>query len=530
MKPRGRPPKVRQGPIELTDDLRELAYACEASLEKFINTIHPNRLLGHVHKDLIWWWNRNDALSHQLVLLPRDHQKSALMAYRVAWELTKNPALRILYISSTSNLAVKQLKFIKDILENDRYRELWPEMINSDESKREKWTEGEISVDHPRRKEENIRDPSIFTAGLTTGITGLHCDIAVLDDVVVDNNAYNSEGRITARNQASYLASIAGTDSRTWVCGTRYHPQDLYNDFIEMTYDDYDEDGNVTNSYSLYEVYERQVEDKGDGTGVFLWPRTLAPNGKWFGFNRDILAKKKAQYFDKNRFRAQYYNRPNDEESATIKKTMFQYYDRAHLQRNGGKWSYSGSNLNVFAAIDFAYSLRYEADSSAIVVVGVDQKNNFYILDIERFKTKDISEYFNRILRMHTKWNFRKIRCEVTVAQEVIVEDLKNNYIRVHGLALTVEKHRPTTKKEERIEATLQPKYSNGQMWHFLGGNTELLEEELVNTYPPHDDIKDALSSCIEIAVPPSFMGLGNVQTQKREREVFYNKRFGGVS
>jgi hypothetical protein len=527
---RGRPKKAPKEVLVQSDDLRELALACEASLEKFITTVHPNRLLGHVHKDLIWWWCRKDALSHQLVLLPRDHQKSALMAYRVAWELTKNPALRILYISSTSNLAVKQLKFIKDIFESDRYRELWPEMIHPEETKREKWTEGEISLDHPRRKEENIRDPSIFTAGLTTGITGLHCDIAVLDDVVVDTNAYNPEGRTTARNQASYLASIAGADSRTWVCGTRYHPQDLYNDFIEMTYDEYDKDGNVTNSYSLYEVYERQVEDKGDGTGIFLWPRTLAPNGKWFGFNKEILSKKKAQYFDKNRFRSQYYNKPNDEESATIRKSMFQYYERSHLQRNGGKWSYSGSNLNVFAAIDFAYSLKNEADSTAIVVVGVDQKNNYYILDIERFKTKDISQYFDRILRMHTKWGFRKIRCEVSVAQEVIVEDLKNNYIKVHGLALTVDKHRPMTKKEERIEATLQPKYSNGQIWHFLGGNTELLEEELVNTYPPHDDIKDALTSCLEIAVPPSFMGLGNVQTQRKDREVFYNKRFGGVS
>lgn len=530
-RPRGRPKKEAVTP-EVSEGALELREACEASLEKFINTIHPGRVLGHVHKDLINWWYRKGHLSHQLVLLPRDHQKSAMMAYRVAWELTKNPALRILYISSTSNLATKQLKFIKDIFTNDRYMELWPEMVNTDESKREKWTETEISLDHPRRKEENIRDPSIFTAGLTTGITGMHCDIAVMDDVVVDNNAYSAEGRNTARNQASYLASIAGTDSRTWVCGTRYHPIDLYNDFIEMTYDQYDKDGNVTESFPLYEVYERRVEDKGDGTGQFLWPRMQRPDGKWFGFNKEILSKKKSQYFDKNRFRAQYYNNPNDEDSCTIKKGMFQYYERSQLNRNDGKWTLNGSRLNVFAAIDFAYSTKREADSTALVVVGVDSRNNYYVLDIERFKTKEISEYFDKILKSHTKWSFRKIRCEVTVAQEVIVEDLKNNYIKVHGLALTVDKHRPTTKKEERIEACLQPKYSNGQVWHYLGGNTELLEEELVQTHPPHDDIKDALASCLEIAVPPSFMGLGHSggnSGAKKERTQYYNSRFGGV-
>ena len=63
-------------------------------------------------------------------------------------------------------------------------------MVEKEEAKREKWTEREISVDHPDRKKWNIRDPSIFTAGLTTNIVGLHCDIAIMDDIVVESNAY----------------------------------------------------------------------------------------------------------------------------------------------------------------------------------------------------------------------------------------------------------------------------------------------------------------------------------------------------
>jgi hypothetical protein len=68
---------------------------------------------------------------------------------------------------------------MKDILTSDTYRLYWPEMVEKEEAKREKWTEREISVDHPKRKEESIRDPSIFTAGLTSNIVGMHCDIAV---------------------------------------------------------------------------------------------------------------------------------------------------------------------------------------------------------------------------------------------------------------------------------------------------------------------------------------------------------------
>lgn len=87
-------------------------------------------------------------------------------------------------------------------------------MIHPEEGKRKKWTSTEIAVDHPKRADENVRDPTVFTAGLTTGITGMHCDIAVLDDVVVKENAYTDR---QGQSQYSLLASIEGADSQEWV-------------------------------------------------------------------------------------------------------------------------------------------------------------------------------------------------------------------------------------------------------------------------------------------------------------------------
>lgn len=512
----------------------ELKKRALNSLEFFIRLVHPNRVLGHVHQELCQWWTREDAKTHQLVLLPRDHQKSAMIAYRVAWEITKNPSIRVLYISATSTLATKQLKFIKDILTCDQYRLYWPEMVNLEESKREKWTETEISVDHPLRRQESVRDPTVFTAGLTTVITGLHCDIAVLDDVVIDSTADSEAGRDQVKTQVSYLSSITSTDSKVWSVGTRYHPRDLYNDLVQVTVDVFDEDGNVIEQEPLYELFERQVESNGDGTGEFLWPRTQRYDGKWFGFDRKVLANKRAGYFDQTKFRAQYYNNPNDAASASIKPENFQYFDRSHVRRDGNKWFFKNRLLNIFAAMDFAYSLKEAADSSCIVVIGIDTEQNIYVLDIERFKTKKISEYFDKLLRLHTKWGFRKLRAETTAAQAVIVEELKSNYLKPNGLVLSIEDVRPTKKKEERIEAVLQHRYANGAMWHYRGGNCELLEEELVQQRPPHDDIKDALTSAVEIATPPSFMNMAHFtsggERKKSISEEYANKRFGGIN
>lgn len=520
----------RKKKSEIQDQRNDRRLLAESDLEEFIKLVHPKRLLGNIHKRVIRWWTSGNAKKYQLLLLPRDHMKSALVAYRVAWELTKDPTLRVLYISSTSNLATKQLKFIKDIFTNDTYRLFWPDMVERDEAKREKWTEREISLDHPKRKEESIRDPSIFTAGLTSNIVGMHCDIAVLDDVVVQSNAYTEEGREKVKDQYSLLSSIESVNAREWVVGTRYHPKDLYSSLIEMEVEEYDELGSVVRATELFQVLEESVESIGDGTGEFLWPRQQRSDGKWFGFDAKILADKRTKYPNKTYFRAQYYNDPHDIDSSPIDRNLFQYYDQNYLVQRDGRWFFKGQRLNVVASVDFAYSTGKKSDSTSIVVVGVDGSLNYYILEIDRFKTEKISEYFNRILKLYQKWGFRKIRAEVSLAQAVIVRDLRENYIRPYGLSLSVDEYRPSRwqgSKEERIMSTLEPKYANRQIWHYHGGNCQVLEEELIFTNPAHDDVKDALASAIDLAVPPTDLYR---MRQDTDSSFGFHGKFGGVA
>ena len=506
------------------DEIRILA---ENDLEAFIQLVSKGtRVLGNCHKELIRWWCREEAKDHQLVLYPRDHGKSAMVAYRVAWELTKDPTLRVLYISATSTLAQKQLGFIKQIFESDIHRKYWPDHILPDEGKRSKWTVSEIELDHPARKDENIRDPSIFTAGLTTGITGLHFDIAVLDDVVVYENAYTQEGRNKVATQYSLLASIEGTGAREWVVGTRYHPKDLYSMMLSMHEPVFDIKGEIVGEESIYEILEKQVEDVGDGTGEFLWPKQQRKDGKWFGFDVRELARKRAKYLDRTQFRAQYYNDPTDPDSRPIDYSSFQYYEKKHLERTNGQWYYRGSRLNLVAAIDFAYSKRKGADYTAIVVIGVDSDNNIFVLDINRFQTDKISDYFQELLAMHNRWDFRKLRAETSAGQQAIVTSLKQDYLAPHGIMLKVEEVKPTRHegtKEERMEAVLVPRYENGQVYHYRGGNTQTLEEELVSNNPPHDDVKDALTTAIEGAVKPM-----KHMKARTEGNVVFHTRFGG--
>ena len=289
----------------------------------------------------------------------------------------------------------------------------------------------------------------------------------------------------------------------------------------------YTKDGEPDGDTPIYEIYEKPVEDRGDGTGNFLWPRQQRADGKWFGFNTQVLARKKGQYLDKMQFRAQYYNDPSDPDSRPIDYDKFQYYEPRLLKQEGGSWYYNNKKLNLVASIDFAYSLRLKADWTALVIAGVDYENNIYVLDIQRFRTDKISEYFKQILDTSNRWGYRILRAETTAAQAAIVQSLKQDFFAPQGLMIKVEEVKPTRhqgSKEERLEAILVPRYDNLQVYHFKGGMTQVLEEELISKNPPHDDVKDALATCIEGLVRPASRPINRML----QDNVVAHPRFGG--
>ena len=505
------------------DQIRE---AAEADLLTFIRLVAPHLMVGAVHEELISWWQRQGAKENQLVLLPRGHMKSKLIAYRTAWWLTKHPETTILYVSATAELAEKQLYAIKQIIDSPIYRRYWKDMIHEEEGKREKWAVAEIAVDHPQRKLEGIRDASVKAVGLTSNTTGFHADVVVLDDIVVPGNAYTEDGREKVSSAYSQLASIENPGAFEWVVGTRYHPRDIYDTMVNMKEQIYNDEGELESEENVYELFQRVVETNGE----FLWAKQKRSDGKSFGFDAKELARIKAKYVDVTQFYSQYYNDPNNSEAANIDNDNFQYFDRAVLQNREGDWYIRDRKLNVFAAIDFAFSLRKQADSTALVVVGVDHQANYYVLDIDRFKTDRIVDYYDHILKAWEKWGFRKLRAEVTVAQQTIVKELKDSYLKPNGIPLVIDEYRPTRHlgdKRQRINATLEPKYHNQQMWHYKGGNCQVLEEELSQVHPPHDDVKDALANAIAISVVPRQRSNG---VSMMSSNVLTHSRFGGVS
>lgn len=519
--------------VDMPKDIKSLRNSCKRDLRVFAKTMNPGYMYGDIHmdiyKDMMKYslFGQGDGLTaNKLILLPRAHLKSHMTATWSAWIVTRHPEITILYLSATSELAETQLFAIKNIFESSRYQKLFPEYIHPLESHRSQWSQRKIIIDHEARGDEAIRDATIATAGLTTNTTGWHADIIVPDDLVVPENAYTEEGRDSVRKKASQFTSIRNPGGFTLAVGTRYHPSDIYDSWKNQSYEVYDEEtGDLVDKLPVWNIHEEVVETD----NLFLWPKSIRDDGKYFGFDRNVLSRIYAEYEDKTQFYAQYYNNPNEGGSNRINRNRFQYFEEKDIEYLDGHWCVRKRPLNVYSGIDFAFARNKKADYSALVVIGIDAEGFIYVLDIYRFKTNKIKVYFDYIVEAHEKWSFRKLRAETTVAQAVIVEDIKD-LIRKQGMSLSVDEHRPSRhqgSKEERVAAVLEPRYENMTIWHKKGGWTPALEEEVLLARPKHDDLKDTLAAVIEIAKAPRRLA---IQDDQQAQNVVYHPRFGGVN
>lgn len=494
---------------------KELIQKCQCNLFVFAKTLNPLYLYGDLHEEVFSWLSDISANERQLLLLPRGHLKSHCIAVYCAWKITFEPWTTIVYLASSEDLAKAQLVAIKQMMTSDVYMALWPEMFTEEsgiKGERGTWSAFAFDVDHPDRKARGVRDHTMIIKTVKANAQGLHCDGLVFDDIVVPQFADSQVGRAELSRALGYFSSILNPGGWIKAVGTRYHPEDAYQHMIDEMYGIYDEYlEDFVAEKPLWEIMERVAENSHDrsGTGKFLWPRTVSPDtGDSYGFDINELSKIKASYSSHHglvSFYSQYYNDPNAGATDRISRDKFQYYNPKHMHVDREKVYYNKNKLNVYCAMDVAWSENERSDYTALVVIGVDFDGYIYVLDLDRFKTTNFQEYYERILSLQDKWGFRRMLVETNAGGYLVAQEIEK-FIRRNGGNLVVDR-RPTTSKsgskEDRWASVLEPRYESKSVFHRRGGLTPILEEELVQARSKNDDLKDALCAVISVSTPP---------------------------
>jgi len=422
-----------------------------------------------------------------LLLLPRGTFKSSIVTVGYTlWRVVQNPNERVLIANATFPMAKSFLKQIKDHLEkNVKIKAIWG---NLSKETSESWREESVTLKDPLKGSYRGKEPTISTAGVASGLTGTHYTFAILDDLVARENITTMEQIEKVKNfYKDVLDLVDARQNRRpiIIIGTTWHQADLYS-WIQDPENGIIQDFKVLCEPAFGEIVVKDGGRYWEGEwdkGPLLFPKILSWN--------ELKSQKGKQ--GPSHFASQYLLDPVPLDDATFKYD-FKYYEDTDL---------TGIPLLKFMAVDPAISEKKGADYSAIMVVGVDKKNTWYILDMWRDRVNP-KRLIDQIFTMDDKWDPVQVGVETNAFQKVlqfyIYDEMKRrgNFIPMKELTHT------ELSKDVRIRG-LEPRYAVGTILHDKSNSyTKYLEDEL-RRFPSgtHDDLIDSLASILEIAHPP---------------------------
>jgi len=395
------------------------------------------------------------------IAAPRGHAKTTIVdLVYLSWLIVNQRLKFVLLISDTYSQATLFLETLKAEFEsNERLKAFYGDL------KTEKWSEEEIVVGTTMVK----------ALGANMKVRGLKYrnwrpDLVICDDLENDEMVENKDRREKlARWFTGALIPSLAKGGKVVVIGTILHYDSMLNNLVsEKRYPEWKK-----------KIY-RAIMD-----GKPLWPEHL---------DMAALDQIKTNYLREGMgflFYQEYMNDPVSDQFRKFKFEKVKFFDPKDIQ---------GAQMNVYMAIDRAYSMEKTADFTGIIVVGVDNSNRWYILHAERFKglEKDLIEKIFDLKKFYSP-------LKVGLEQRAYVYTLKptmDEEMRRRNMFFKIEELKDLGKsKALRIEALL-PRYEAGSMF-FKKGQDDLIDE--LTTFPrgTYDDLADALAYVATMAVVP---------------------------
>ena len=305
-----------------------------------------------------------------LDLWSREHYKSTILSFALTiQDILRNPEVTVGVFSCTRPLAKRLLRQIKFELEgNDTLKRLFPDVLYADPRKESpKWSEDDGII---VKRQTNPAASTVEAWGLVDGQpTGKHFSLMVYDDVVT-RESVTTPDMIRKVTEAWELSrNLAAHGGRTRYIGTRYHMNDTYRVIMER-------------EAAIPRIYPATVDGTPDGEPVFL--------------TREQLQTKRRE-MGPYTFAAQLLQNPTADDA--------QGFDTAWLKHCRID---SIAGMNLYILVDPAGEKKVTSDYTVMMVVGLGQDDNYYIVDMIRDRL-NLTERGKKLMDLHrsykpTRW------------------------------------------------------------------------------------------------------------------------------
>ena len=433
--------------------IREVA---QRDFMTFVKHVYDNFIEGTHHKQVAHQFEKlsRSPGSRIIVNMPPRHTKSEFASYLLpAWLIGKNPELKIIQTTHTAELAVRFGRKVRNLMEMDVYREIFPEVdLRADSKAAGRWETGQGG--------------EYFAAGVGGAITGRGADLLIIDDPHSEQDALSD----TAMEHA-YEWYTSGPRQRLQPGGsivvvmTRWSLKDLTGKLIKAQASDVMAD--------QWDVVEFPAILPSDNV---LWPEF---------WNKDELLKVKAS-LSVGKWNAQWQQNPTAEEGAIIKKEWWNKWEKESVP----PVSY------IMQSYDTAFSKKETADYSAITTWGVFQPSeggpdNIILMDAKRGRW-DFPELKSNALEEYKYWEPDMVLIEAKASGTPLTDELRT-------MGIPVVNYTPSKGRDKHTRMHMvAPIFESGKVWApEKKFSEEVIEECAAFPNGEHDDFCDSMSMAL---------------------------------
>ena len=438
--------------------LLETQDKAKDSFMEYIRYIWPGFIEGDHHRLIADKLTRvaKGELKRLIVNMPPRHTKSEFASYLLpAYLMGRNPALQALEATHTAELAVKFGRKVRDLMDSDRYKELFPEVLLKQDSKAAgRW--------------DTNKGGSYFAVGVGGAVTGRGADILIIDDPHSEQDA---------------MSDLALDNAWDWYQGgprTRLQPGGAI--VLVMT--------RWGTKDLTARLLKAQANRSADRWEVIEFPAIL-PSGNplWPEFWKlEELEAVKAS-LSAQKWNAMYQQQPTNDEGAILKREWWRV------------WPHDDPPVvnYIIQSYDTAYSKKETADFSAITTWGVfypdqDSGPNIILLDVKRGRW-DFPELKRIAKDEYKQWNPDNVLIEAKATGVTLQQELRRA-----GIPVTMYNpggRRAGTDKVSRANS-VAPILESGMVW----APETLWAEELIEecaSFPngDYDDMVDSTTQAL---------------------------------
>ncbi len=418
----------------------------------------------------------NGKIKRLIVNMPPRHTKSEFAStFFPSWLLGRNPKLKLMQITHTAELAFRFGRKVRDIIDSEEYKQVFPDVsLKQDSKSAGRW--------------ETNKGGEAFYAGIGGAVTGRGADLLVLDDIHSEQDALSPKA---LDNAWDYYSS--GPRQRLQPGGsivvvmTRWSTKDLTGRLLAAQTDP---------KADKWEVVEFPA----------IFPETGNPLWKEFWSIEELESIKASLPVSK--WSAQWLQNPTSEEGAILKREWWQKWDKDQIP-----------NMQyVIQSYDTAFSKNETADYSAITTWCVFYPEEalsapaILLLDVKKGRW-DFPELKEEALKQYKYWEPDTVIIEAKASGMPLTHELRQMGIPV--VNYTPSRGQDKVARVNAVSPILESGmvYAPEERWA-----EELIEECAAFPFGDHDDLVDSTTQALLRYRQGGFIGLHNDE-KLEERE-----------